>query len=146
MKPVTVSKRDLFEQLEPPVGGRQALRERLQLEGQRRRRIATRVAGFTVVTAAAAVVLVWFAMAGDASNPAVAPVGSRVSVIDSQRHAHPALAVLDGALPAEPVSVRGDKQHRYAVQRIASNNRRVVFYMVSSRAHPIEPAIEPEAR
>jgi len=134
---MTVSKRDLFEQLEPPAGGQQALRERLRVDSQRRRRIATRVAGFTAVTATAAIMLVWFALG--APSPAAERTHTpppAADILDGQRHAHPALAE---AAPDEPVSVRGDKQHQYAVQRVDAGDKQVVFYMVSSRTSPAEP-------
>jgi hypothetical protein len=113
--------RPLFETLDPPPGGLTRLRTRIRKE--RRRRVRNR----SLVTAAAAVVLVglvalfFVPTGGDArSLPGMESdlLAIRLGMVDP---------------PTETVSIRPDLRHDYAVLEVPTEDDRVVFYMVGSR-------------
>jgi hypothetical protein len=132
---MSVSKRDLFEQLEPPAGGRVHLRRRL--EAERGRRVRRRIAvGATAMSlaAAATVITLWIGSSTTPRAPAPAADLSHLSEIGAS---HPALVSLGvDPTPAEPVVVRDTLSHQYAVRRVKVDRPDVVFYLVSSTAAP----------
>jgi len=134
---VTIDERDLFERLEPPPGGRQALRERLSREPGRRRRRAAAITFSAAAAAIATVLLLWLGRGDDRRTTAAHRPATTPDLIQ-RSHAHPALAGINEPMWDEPVSVATDKRDRYAVRRVATKSTQVVFYMVAAehRAKP----------
>lgn len=127
-------KHDPFERLRPPPGGQRRLRERLVVETRRQRERTAMFGLVSAMTIAVAAVVVWITLGESSSRRAAAPAQPAASLFETNPQAHPALAGLTArAMPVEPVSVRGDNRHRYAVHRVHQGSDRVVFYMVSSQ-------------
>jgi hypothetical protein len=114
---------DLFVDLEPPSGGLQRLRRRLDaepVEAPRRRR--WRISWVTAA-AAAAVVVVWLAVA-----PAI--LGGPTLMVAAEE-ALPGLVHLGLAdPPSEPVTVPEEERSRVAIERVTTATDAVVYYRV----------------
>jgi hypothetical protein len=124
----------VFEELDPPPGGLEALRRRLHqasaLESRARRRVRrTRLA----VAAAAACLVIWLAIPG--SWPL--DQGPSSLQLELASEGNPALVRLGLAAPQDeavvvPVGVR----HRIAVEQVTTGDPDVIYYRVAVLSRP----------
>src|SRR5262245_35509806 len=119
----------LFPTLDPPPGGLTRLRTRIREDRRRRARswgLAT--AGIAAVAFAVLVLVPPRPVA-----PLQALPGLESDLLAIQ------LGIVDP--PSEPVSIRPDLRGEFAVRRIPTTDRRVVFYLVGSRSEvPAAPS------
>jgi len=130
-----ISRREVFEELEPPPGGAARLRRRLERE-RVRPGVPRALLPMTAAATAVAATIVWLALGS-------APQRTRLAAPEQRRElaellsSHPATVALGMASnPAEPVVVREDARQRYAVTRVATPSDDVVFYWVASSEEP----------
>jgi len=117
----------LLEPLEPPPGGLDGLRRRI--ERRERRRTALRSAAPALAVVAVAGCAAFFAWLGSPPRPGPVPVLDELGSI--------ALGV--AAPPLEPVTVPAARRNDTAVLRLPTRDDRVVLYLVASSRPPEEP-------
>jgi hypothetical protein len=110
----------LFPILDPPPGGLTRLRARIREDRRRRRRSWALATAGIAVLAFAILVLV------PLHTETRLPPWFESDLLAIQ------LGIVDP--PSEPVSIRPDLRHEFAVQRIPTTDERVVFYLVGSRS------------
>jgi len=131
---MTFSKRDVFEELEPPPGGAAMLRRRLESE-RHRPRVLRALLPLTAAVAAATVITVWVGLGTRVERVRVVETRARPELAALVTE-HPATIGLGiRPVPTEPVVVPAAARRSCAVERVATPDDEVIFYWVN----PSEP-------
>ena len=111
----------MFEVLDPPPGGATRLRARIRTDRQ------LRIRNKVLATAATCVIILGLAAL------IVLPNGGEVLMLPGLESDLVAIQLGMVEQPIEPVSIRPDRRHEYAVRQIPTSDDKVVFYLVGSR-------------